>query len=520
MRPISRSRRPTFPGLEARVAKDEPIDKVASVASFFVSRIDSQIDKRIDQRVADNDPESNALKALRGKVAIANAKLAYTLYEDMIASERWKTLAGKGAMPQRLLWASTGVKDKAYPDTLYIDTLIGPDTVNTMPPTTMDAFRDHGTVARTIDVDVDAARHVIEEAKRLGLDLDDVTTALVEDGVRQFADAADQLLGAVAGKREALLGDRLNALEAKLPEALQKAVDARIETARKDAWARRLPAGDASLWTGKDEGKWLGWLPAARGQQVSPDALQEVAERAKGHKDAVLLGMGGSSLGPEVLATLFGNGEGFPKLHVLDTTDPDQISHVVDAIDPKEALFIVSSKSGSTMEPELLRAYFWELSGKDGSRFVAVTDPGSNLEKAAEADSFAQVVPGDPAIGGRYSVLSAFGMVPAATIGMDVHAFFEATAPMVLSCGGDVPPRAESWHPAGRDHRRGGGRGPRQTYHRALQGAEAFRCMAGAVDCGIDRQAGQGYRPSRPRTAWSARRLWRGPPVRALPPSR
>ena len=427
-------------GLEARVAKGEPVDRIASVASFFVSRIDAQIDKKIDARVAAGDAESEALTALRGKVAIANAKLAYAWYQEMIASDRWSALAARGAMPQRLLWASTGVKDKAYPDTLYVDTLIGPDTVNTMPPATMDAFRDHGTVARTIDADVDAARHVIDEAERLGLGLDDITTALVEDGVRLFADAADTLLGVVAAKRAALLGDRLNGMEATLPEALQKAVDARIETARAEGWARRLPAGDATLWTGKDEGKWLGWLAAARGEQVAPEALAGIAARAKNHKDAVLLGMGGSSLGPEVLATLFGAGEGFPRLHVLDTTDPGQIAAVAGAIDPAEALFIVSSKSGSTMEPELLRAYFWDLAGKDGSRFVAVTDPGSNLEKTAKADGFAQIVPGDPAIGGRYSVLSAFGMVPAATIGIDVHAFFEATAPMVLSCGGDVPP--------------------------------------------------------------------------------
>ena len=428
-------------GLEARVAKGEPIDKIASVASFFVSRIDAQIDKKIDARVKDGDPESEALKAVRGKVAIANAKLAYAWYEDeLIASDRWQALAAKGGQPQRLLWASTGVKDKAYPSTLYVDTLIGPDTVNTMPPATMDAFRESGTVARTIDQDVDAAKHVLAEAERLGLGLDQVTTDLVANGVTLFEDAADALLGAVADKREGLLGDRLNGFSAQLPEPLAKAVDERLEEARANAWARRLPAGDASLWTGKDEGKWLGWLPAARGQQVDPDALKALAERARGHKDAVLLGMGGSSLGPEVLGTLFGHGEDFPTLHVLDTTDPDQIAGVAAKIDPKEALFIVSSKSGSTMEPELLRAFFWELSGQDGSRFVAVTDPGSKLEKAAGEDGFAQVVPGDPAIGGRYSVLSAFGMVPAAITGLDVHAFFEATAPMVLSCGGDVPP--------------------------------------------------------------------------------
>ncbi|MEO6152340.1 MAG: bifunctional transaldolase/phosoglucose isomerase [Croceibacterium sp.] len=426
-------------GLEARIAKGLPVDRIASVASFFVSRIDVEIDHTIDSRLAAGDPEAEALKAIRGRVAIANAKLAYARYEKLIASPRWLALAAQGAMPQRLLWASTGTKDSAFSDTLYIDSLIGRDTVNTMPPKTMDAFRDHGTVAPSLTQDVHAARQVIAETERLGLKLDEVTARLVTTGVRLFADAADALLGAVAAKRSAFLGHRQNELNATLPDGLTKAVEARLETARAGAWSRRLWQADASLWTGKDEGKWLGWLDAARGKQV-PDALTDVAAKAKGHKDAVLLGMGGSSLGPEVLSLILGSTGGSPKLHVLDTTDPGQIAAVARAIDPTKALFIISSKSGSTMEPELLRAYFWRASGQDGNRFLAVTDPGSGLEKTAKADGYAHVFPGNPAIGGRYSVLSAFGMVPAAVMGEDVHAFYEATAAMVFACGADVPP--------------------------------------------------------------------------------
>ena len=184
-------------GLEERVRQGQPIDRIASVASFFVSRIDATIDKKIDEIGTDE------AKALRGKVAIANAKLAYAWYQDFIASPRWQALAAKGAQPQRLLWASTGVKDKAYPDTLYIDSLIGPDTVNTMPPKTMDAFRDHGTVERTLTQDVDGARHVLAEAERLGLDLNGTTDRLVEEGVASFAKAFDDLLGAIAHKQPA-----------------------------------------------------------------------------------------------------------------------------------------------------------------------------------------------------------------------------------------------------------------------------------------------------------------------------
>ena len=428
-------------GLEARLAKGEPIDRVASVASFFVSRIDAEIDKAIDARVKAGDADSEALKAVRGKVAIANAKLAYAWYQEMIASPRWQALAAKGAMPQRLLWASTGVKDTAYSDTLYIENLIGPDTVNTVPPKTLDAFRDHGASKATLTEGVDDARHVLAEAERLGLDLQGVTEKLVTAGVTLFSDAADDLLGAVANKRIAFLGDRLNGMTPTLPEALSKAVDARLETARAEGWPRRLWKGDPTLWTGKDEDKWIGWLAAGRGEQVTADQLDAVRTLAKRYPDAVLLGMGGSSLGPEVLAAILSGQADGPTLHVLDSTDPGQIAAVAAKIDPKNTLFIVSSKSGSTMEPELLRAYFWALSGQDGSRFIAVTDPGSNLEKTARQDGFAQIVSGDPTIGGRYSVLSAFGTVPAAAMGLDVKAFFAATAPMVFSCGPDSPPK-------------------------------------------------------------------------------
>ncbi|RKE53758.1 MULTISPECIES: transaldolase [unclassified Sphingomonas] len=190
-------------GLEERVKQGQPIDKIASVASFFVSRIDSSIDKEIDARLEKGDAEADALKAVRGKVAIANAKMAYQWYLDFLKSDRWRALAAKGAQPQRLLWASTGVKDPSYPDTLYIDTLIGKDTVNTMPPKTMDAFRDHGTAAETITQDVEGAKHTLAEAERLGLDLNGVTGKLVEEGVASFVKAFDDLLGAIAKKQPA-----------------------------------------------------------------------------------------------------------------------------------------------------------------------------------------------------------------------------------------------------------------------------------------------------------------------------
>ncbi|HVN01490.1 MAG TPA: transaldolase [Caulobacteraceae bacterium] len=194
-------------GLEHFRAGGGDVAKVHGVASFFVSRIDTKIDQAIDARLsAEPAPEAAArLRRLRGKVAIANAKRAYQRYLEQIATPRWKALAGAGAAPQRLLWASTGVKDPSYPDTLYADNLIGPDTVDTLPPKTLDAFRDHGRVSASLTERVAEAEHDLAEAEGLGLDLDGVTDALVIDGVKQFADAFDALLKAVADKRRRMV---------------------------------------------------------------------------------------------------------------------------------------------------------------------------------------------------------------------------------------------------------------------------------------------------------------------------
>jgi transaldolase/glucose-6-phosphate isomerase len=438
-------------GLETFKAAGDDVSRVHGVASFFVSRIDGLIDKDIDARLgADGEAHVTELKALRGKVAIANAKIAYQHYLDMIATPRWKALAAAGAAPQRLLWASTGTKDPTFSDVLYVAGLIGPDTVDTMPPKTMDAFRDHGQVSQSLTEDVEGARAVLAKTEALGLDLAGVTAALVVEGVAKFAEAFDALLGAVAAKRAKILGPRLDGQSVVLPEALRSEVDETAARAAREGWIRRLWAGDASLWTGADENKWMGWLAAGSGGAVDFDALAALAARVKagGFGHALLLGMGGSSLGPEVLAVTFGPAAGHPPLLVLDSTDPDQIARIEAVIDPARTLFIVSSKSGSTLEPDILHRYFYAKAeaalgkGKAGAHFIAVTDPGSNLEKSAKADGFAQTFFGDPAIGGRYSVLSNFGMVPAAVLGMDVPALFEDAKTMVRACGASAPPTA------------------------------------------------------------------------------
>jgi transaldolase/glucose-6-phosphate isomerase len=435
-------------GLEKYVGKGGDPSHIASVASFFVSRIDSVVDKELDEKIAKaNDPtEKERLAALKGKVAIANAKLAYQEYKRLFSGSRWDKLAARGARPQRLLWASTGTKNKDYSDVLYVEELIGPNTVNTVPPATLDAFRDHGKPRDSLEENVEDAKHVLEELQKSGISLDQITAQLVQDGVKLFADAADKLYGAVAHKRAAVLGAGLDRQHLALGAGIEKAVAKHTEDWRASARIRRLWQHDKSVWTGTDEDKWLGWLNSPASADIAD--YEDFAQRVKGQKftDAVVLGMGGSSLGPEVLAETFPKKAGFPKLHVLDSTDPAQVRAMENAIDIGKTLFIVSSKSGGTTEPNAMKDYFFQRVSKAigaaaaGHRFIAVTDPGSSLEKVALKQGFARVFHGEPTIGGRYSVLSPFGLVPAAAAGIDVRSLIGHALSMVRSCGADVPP--------------------------------------------------------------------------------
>jgi transaldolase/glucose-6-phosphate isomerase len=435
-------------GLEKYVAKGGDPSHVASVASFFVSRIDSAVDKQLDERIAKaNDPtEKERLAALKGKVAVANAKLAYVEYKRLFSGARWDKLAAKGAKPQRLLWASTGTKNKDYSDVLYVEELIGPNTVNTVPPATLDAFRDHGKLRDSLEENVEDARHVLAELEKSGISLDAITAELVKDGVKQFADAADKLYGAVAHKRVTVLGGSIDRQAFTLGGALSKAVEKSTEDWRASARIRALWHHDKSVWTGDDENKWLGWLISPASADIND--YEDFQHRVKGQNftDAVVLGMGGSSLGPEVLAQTFDKQPGYPKLHVLDSTDPAQVRAMQASINLADTLFIVSSKSGGTTEPNVMKDYFFERvsetigADKARHRFIAVTDPGSSLQKVAAKQGFARTFYGDPTIGGRYSVLSPFGLVPAAAAGIDLRTLITHTMAMVRSCGPDVPP--------------------------------------------------------------------------------
>ena len=235
----------------------------------------------------------------------------------------------------------------------------------------------------------------------------------------------------------------MSQLKTSLPQSLATAVKATTADWQSGGKMQRLWQRDAKLWTGSDEANWLGWLDIVEEQIAQHDQLAKLAKevQARGFQDVLLLGMGGSSLCPEVLRMTFGRVTHFPTLHVLDSTDPGQVKAAEHLIDIPKTLFIVSSKSGTTLEPNIFKQYFFERTKqavgavKVGSQFIAITDPGSKMQEVAEADRFLHVFFGRPSIGGRYSALSNFGMVPAAIIGVDTKKFLERAAGMVKACG-------------------------------------------------------------------------------------
>jgi transaldolase/glucose-6-phosphate isomerase len=437
-------------GLEALVARGGDPRGVASVASFFISRIDTAIDAIATARLktASGAGDRALLRSIIGKVAIANAKLTYHRYKELYRGARWQALAGKGAQTQRLLWASTGTKNPNYRDVMYVEELIGADTVNTVPAATFDAFRDHGRPRASLEENLEEAHDTLDTLERVGISMKEVTDKLLDEGVQLFADAFDKLLSAVERKREALLGATLDRQTYTLPDDLAAAVKASLEDWRVNGKVRRLWARDASLWTGADEGSWLGWLGITDDQVAHIDHLRKIAEEVKsaGFSHALLLGMGGSSLCPEVLQMTFGKIDGYPELHVLDSTDPAQIKTFEGRVDLAHTLFIVSSKSGGTLEPNIFKQYFFERvqqtvgAHEAGNRFIAITDPGSKMAEVAAHDGFHHIFFGLPSIGGRYSALSDFGMVPAAIMGLDMVKFFDRAEEMVHSCASCVPP--------------------------------------------------------------------------------
>ena len=437
-------------GLERRAAEGNPVGYVASVASFFVSRIDSEVDNRLDALRAATEDEAahRRIDALKGVAAVANAKLAYAIYQEISTSDRWKALVEKGAQPQRLLWASTGTKNAAYSDVKYVDELVGPDTVNTVPPKTFDAFCDHGNPSPALLEGAEQAARAISELAEIGVSIDDVTDLLLTRGVALFEDAIDALMATIAQMQRRQRGPRLDRTGSTLPPALTEQVEKAMRAWEEAGNTGRLWRKDPTLWTDSGEENWLGWLDIVDAQRERHDLFAELAGmvRGRGFTHALLIGMGGSSLGPDVLAQTFGAfvPKGSPQLAIVDSTDPGQIAAIEASVPLGTTLFIVSSKSGSTLEPKVILQHFLTRmkqergEGEAGRHFIAITDPGSKLEQLAKDEGFLRILSGVPEIGGRFSAFSHFGIVPAAAMGMDATGFLDEAALMVDACRSEV----------------------------------------------------------------------------------
>ena len=428
-------------GLENLVASGGDPARVSSVASFFVSRVDGSVDGLIGE-------SEGALDEYQGKAAIANAKIAYQDFKSTFSTDRFRAVAKRGARVQRPLWASTSTKNPEYSDVLYVETLIGPNTVNTMPDATFAAFMEHGSARTSIEDGVDEARDAISALEAGGVSMEAVTAQLMHGGVKAFADSFDELLDNIVAKRDKLLSALAAPAGASLGKARATADEAVASLEDTDAVAR-IWAGDHTLWSSdpSEITDRLGWLDTPPSMLDSVYDLFRFAQqvRDEGTRHIVLLGMGGSSLGAEVLRQCRGQREGWPELIVLDSTIPARIASVTESIDPARTLFLVSSKSGTTVEPNMLYKFFRSVvenaigTRNAGDRFVAITDEGTALDEVAQQSGFRRVFRNRPDIGGRYSVLSYFGLVPAALIGFDFRGLLNSGVAMQSACGPGIP---------------------------------------------------------------------------------
>jgi len=439
-------------GLEKRLAAGGDVSHVASVASFFLSRIDSLVDKMLENNIRaaqgrDLDRVAHN-RELLGKAAIANAKLAYKRFMNIFYGPEFAKLREAGARVQRPLWASTGTKNPAYPDTMYVDRLIGKDTVNTVPPATLKAFKDHGTAADTIGEEIDKVEETMDMLAEAGIDMEQITNQLQEDGVELFVEAFESLLRQVEAKRD-ILETRVFEKQNVALGIYGDQVQAALKKLESEKINERIWAHDGSAW--KDQAgiitkieHRLGWLDTATTIDIERLKAFQSSIKGAGFSHAVLLGMGGSSLAPEVLYQTFGQQAGFPEFRVLDSTDPEMIRIISAGVDLKRTLFIVASKSGGTIETAMLAKYFYEESGRNGQQFVAITDAGSNLEAEAKANGYRDIFLNPADIGGRYSALSYFGLVPAAVMGLEMGRLWDEAKRMMKACSEIIP---AAYHP-------------------------------------------------------------------------
>jgi transaldolase/glucose-6-phosphate isomerase len=427
-------------GLVVRASSGEDISHIASVASFFVSRVDTAVDREL---------EGIGEKELQGKIAVANAKKAYSQFKEFFSGARWERLAQMGGQVQRPLWASTGTKNPSYSDVLYVEELVGLNTVNTLPPATLNSFLDHGIVSSTLERDFERIENELSRLSELGIDLDQITQKLLEDGLDSFSKSFETLMKSISEKRDHLLGGFEH--QSAILGSYQSHVDTALEEMTEKKILSRIWAHDHTVWKPEptEITNRLGWLHSPEVMKENFHDLEELAKdiHTDGYTHALLLGMGGASLAPELFSKTFVEKDGHLNLAVLDSTDPGAVGSYAKNLDPSRTLFIVSTKSGGTVETLSFFKFFYNRvldsvgAERAGDHFIAITDPNSSLETLAKQYKFRRIFLNDPNIGGRYSALSHFGLVPAALVGADVQRLLDRAMIAASGCESSVNAR-------------------------------------------------------------------------------
>ena len=433
-------------GLEDRAKAGKPLARIDSVASFFLSRIDVLIDPMLEKIAAEGGEKGQLAEGLVGEVALASAKQAYQMYKKIFAGPRWEALKAKGAESQRLLWASTGNKNPKYDNLKYLNGLIGPHTVNTVPVETLDLFGKEGKAAVTLEDGLDKAKEVLATLPKLGLNLEALTQHLEEDGAKKFKEPFAKLMQSIEKKRALATEEQVDEAKMELGQ-FQVPVDAKIQELKGKNFMAGFWDKKADLWVQDAAGQesirsFMGWLRVAETMVGRVTEIEQFVHsvKAAGFKHVVVMGMGGSTMAPIVFKASFPMGEKGLPMSVLDTTDPGSVRQIEESVPLAETLFIVASKSGTTAEPLAFGDYFYaklkELKGdKAGENFVAITDPGSKFVTAATAQGYRRIFLNFAEVGGRFSALTYFGLVPAALYGLPVGEILERAILMMRACG-------------------------------------------------------------------------------------
>jgi transaldolase/glucose-6-phosphate isomerase len=429
-----------YSGLEQRIAAGNEITGIHSVASFFISRIDNKVDTILNELATNNPGQAKKISENFGKAAISNALMAYDEFQKSITSNRFIALKDRGANYQRPLWASTSTKNPTYSDILYVQELVLPDTVNTMPNQTLSSFLEHGEFkAINIVESIEKAGNHLDFLKSVNIDLGKITAELEREGVGAFSASQENLVEDIENFRTRFLNEIPNLSESLLGE---------IKKLQNKDFANRLCDHDVNLWPADKAGKEeiairLDWL-AAPVQELKivhqAAALREELIKT-GFTYAVVLGMGGSSLAPEVFGSLARAYEiaGGLDLSILDSTSPEQVRDKRNEIPLEETIFFVSSKSGGTTEMDAGYRYFWHELEKigvknPGSHFIAITDPGTTLDTLSREKNFRKCFRANPNVGGRYSALIEFGLIPAVIAGIDGEKLLRTAQNMMIDC--------------------------------------------------------------------------------------